>query len=145
MKKMAALLIVILLQLSMHAASFTDSSLLITLNQQIDNFVIAKDTAALNKLYASDFVFSHGSGNIQNKQDWLRSVIKGNFVSRQHDSVRVELHPNLAILRGKLSVHKKANNKSDRYHLHYIRVYAYRNNHWQMISHITTDEFHEAL
>ncbi len=143
MKKMAALLIVILLQLSMHAASFTDSSLLISLNQQIDNFVVAKDTATLNKLYASDFVFSHGSGNIQNKQDWLRSVIKGNFVSRQHDSVRVELHPNLAILRGKLSVHKKTNNKTDRYHLHYIRVYAFRNNHWQMVSHITTHEYHE--
>lgn len=145
MKKMAALLIVIMLQLSMHAASFTDSSFLISLNQQIDNFVVAKDTAALNRLYTSDFVFSHGSGNIQNKQDWLRSVIKGNFVSRQHDSVRVELHPNLAILRGKLSVHKKTNNKSDRYHLHYIRVYAYRNNQWQLISHITTDEYHELL
>lgn len=145
MKKIIPLLIAILLQFSAQASGFSDSSLLITLNQQIDNYVVAKDTAALSKLYAADFVFSHGSGNVDNKQSWFKSVVKGSFVSRQHDSVKVELHPNLAILRGKLSVHKKANNKSDRYHLQYVRVYAYRDKQWQMISHITTAEYHEAV
>lgn len=143
MKKIIPLLITIFLQFSAKASGFSDSSLLITLNQQIDNYVVAKDTAALSKLYAGDFVFSHGSGNIDNKQSWLKSVAKGSYVSRQHDSVKVEMHADLAILRGKLSVHKNANNKSDRYHLKYVRVYAYRDKQWQMISHITTAEYHE--
>lgn len=134
-----------LLQFSVQASGFSDTSLLITLNQQIDNYVVAKDTAALSKLYAGDFVFSHGSGNIEGKQSWFKSVVKGSFISRQHDSVTVELHPNLAILRGKLFVHKNANNKTDRYHLKYVRVYAYRDKQWQMISHITTAEYHELL
>ena len=134
-----------LLEFSVHASGFSDSSLLIALNQQIDNYVVAKDTAALSKLNAGDFVFSHGSGNIDSKQSWFKSVVKGSYISRQHDSVTVELHPNLAILRGKLSVHKKANNKTDRYHLKYVRVYAYRDKQWQMISHITTAEYHEPV
>jgi Domain of unknown function (DUF4440) len=143
MKKVSTLFIIMLIQFSAQALRFSDSSFLIVLNQQIDDYVVSKDTASLNKLYANDFVFSHGSGKIEGKESWFKSVAKGNFVSRQHDSVKVELHPNLAILRGKLSVQKKGKDKTDRYHLQYIRVYAYRNEKWQMISHITTAEYHE--
>jgi predicted RNA binding protein YcfA (HicA-like mRNA interferase family) len=143
MKKMILPLIIVSGQFSAIASGFSDSSLLIALNQQIDNHVVAQDTVALDKLYAADFVFSHGSGKIEGKKGWFTSVAKGSFISRRHDSVTVELHPNLAILRGKLSVYKKANEKTDRYYLYYIRVYAYRDKRWQMISHITTSEYHE--
>ncbi|MDZ4808173.1 MAG: nuclear transport factor 2 family protein [Bacteroidota bacterium] len=143
MKKIVLLLGIALWQLSLCATVFSDSSLLIALNQQIDNHVVAQDTIALDELYAADFVFSHGSGKIEGKKGWFTSVAKGSFISRQHDSVTAELHPNLAILRGKLSVHKKAKEKTDRYYLYYIRVYAYRDKRWQMISHITTSEYHQ--
>jgi len=119
-----------------------DSSKLISLNQQIDSYVIAKDTTALDQLYASDFVFSHGSGRVEGKKGWLTSVAKGGFLMRQHDSVRVELHPSLAIVKGKLSVQKKGKEKTDSYYLYYIRVYAYRDKNWQLISHNTTAEYH---
>jgi len=143
MKQIILFLTFLLCQLATEAAVFTDSSLLISLNQQIDDHVVAKDTVALKALYADDFVFSHGSGKIEGKQSWFGSVGKGNFISRQHDSVRAELHQQLAILRGKLSVQKNAKDKTDRYYLYYIRVYAYRNQRWQLISHITTSEYHE--
>lgn len=121
----------------------TDSSLLLTLNQQIDNYVVQKNTDALDKLYADDFVFSHGSGRVEGKAGWFASVSKGSFTRRQHDSVTVELHPGTAILRGKLSVYKKTEKENSRYHLKYIRVYAKRDLQWQMISHITYWEYHE--
>ena len=120
-----------------------DSSSLIALNQQIDDHVVKQDTVSLKRLYAEDFVFSHGSGRVDNKQSWLRSVAKGNFLLRKHDSVRVELHPSLAILKGKLSVQKLNKDKMDRYHLNYIRVYAIRDKQWQLVSHSTTFEYHE--
>lgn len=119
-----------------------DSSLLIALNQQIDNYVIEKDTTALDKLYASDFVFSHGSGKVEGKKGWFTSVTKGGFLLRQHDSVKVELHPAIAIVKGKLSVQKKGKEKTDSYYLYYIRVYAFREKQWLMISHNTTAEYH---
>ncbi|MBK8953689.1 MAG: nuclear transport factor 2 family protein [Chitinophagaceae bacterium] len=119
-----------------------DSSLLIVINQQIDDYVVNKDTLELASLYAEDFIFSHGSGRVEGKQGWFSSVAKGGFLLRRHDSVKVELHPQLAILRGKLSVQKRGKEKTDNYYLYYIRVYAYRNKRWQMLSHITTSEYH---
>lgn len=121
----------------------SDSSYLITLNQQIDDLVVRRDTNSLDKLYAVDFVFSHGSGRIEGKQGWFKSVAKGSFIARNHDSVTVELHPALAVVRGKLAVQKKNGDKTDRYHLKYVRVFAYREKQWQLLSHITTFEYHE--
>lgn len=143
MKRIFSLVVLVVLHLSAKASVLSDSALLITLNQQIDNYVVAHDVAALDKLYANDFVFSHGSGRVEGKEGWFVSVAKGSFISRQHDSVSVEMHPKLAILRGKLAVQKKAKDKTDRYYLYYIRVYAYRDKRWQMISHMTTSEYHE--
>lgn len=121
----------------------SDSSRLLQINQQIDDLVVQHDTAALNMFYADDFVFSHGSGRVEGRAGWFKSVAKGSFVSRQHDSVSVELHGGIAILRGKLSVHKKNEKEESRYHLKYIRVYERRAKQWQMISHVTYWEMHE--
>jgi hypothetical protein len=67
MKKVSTFLMLMLLQFSVQAFSFSDSSFLIVLNQQIDDYVVSKNTAALSKLYAADFIFSHGSGKIEGK------------------------------------------------------------------------------
>lgn len=136
-------LIILLVFSYILAAQPTDSTFIIQRNQQIDNYVVEHNTTALDSLYANDFVFSHGSGRVEGKSGWFVSVGKGNFISRQHDSVSVEFHPNLAIIKGKLSVQKKGKEKIDKYHLYYIRVFALRNKSWQMISHITTSEYHE--
>lgn len=121
----------------------SDSSILLLLNQQIDNYVVENNVTALDKLYADDFVFSHGSGRVEGKKGWFTSVAKGSFLLRQHDSVTVELHGGVAVLRGKLSVTKKTTKANSRYHLKYIRVYERRNKQWQMISHLTYWEIHE--
>jgi Domain of unknown function (DUF4440) len=145
MKRLIPFIVLLFFQIKGQATPFSDSSLLISLNQQIDDYVVAKDTVALKALYSDDFVFSHGSGRVEGKQSWFGSVGKGNFISRQHDSVTVKLHPNprLGILQGKLSVQKKGKDKTDRYHLYYVRVYAYREGRWQLTLHITTSEYHE--
>lgn len=147
MKKILLLTIISCCQMFTVTAqgySSANRDVLLTLNQQIDNYVVLHDTAALDKLYADDFVFSHGSGRVEGKQGWFTSVAKGSFLSRQHDSVTVEFHPGIAIMRGRLSVQKKAEKDTDKYHLKYIRVYALRDKQWQMISHVTYWEFHEA-
>lgn len=136
-------LIAISFCLLQFAVAQTDSSLLVELNQQVDNNVVDKNIAALEKVYADDFIFSHGSGKVEGKKTWLVSAGKGLFVSRRHDSVKVELHKEVAIVKGKLSVVKTNKEKTDRYHLYYIRVYAKRRGAWQMISHNTTSEYHE--
>ena len=120
-----------------------DSSILIALNQRIDDLVVQRNTTALDSLYAADFVFSHGSGKVEGKSGWLTTVGRANYPKRQHDSVKVELHAGVGIVKGKMSIEKINKDKTDRYHLRYLRVYAMRNGRWQLISHNTTHEWHE--
>lgn len=120
-----------------------DSSLLIMLNQRIDQAVVDRDTVWLKGVYGDDFVFSHGSGRVDSRESWLRSVAKGGFLLRQHDSVTVEGHGEVALLKGRLTVIKKNKEKTDHYFLKYIRLYAWRNERWQLLSHSTIFEQHE--
>lgn len=131
------------------AAAFTvngqqsDSSYLIRLNQEIDQLVVQKDVSKLKDLYADDFVFSHGSGKVEGKSGWLQTVSRADYPMRQHDSVKVELHSEVAIVKGKMDIKRNDRDKQAVYHLRYIRVYALRSNRWQMISHSTTEEKHD--
>jgi ketosteroid isomerase-like protein len=144
MKRLILLCLIFCGQLSLTAQviSETDSLNLLVLNRQVDQNVVAQNIVSLEKIYAEDFVFSHGSGRVDGKVSWLKSVAKGGFIKRDHDSVTVELHGEVAILRGKLSVEKKNKDKTDRYWLRYVRVFKMKKEKWQMISHITTAEFH---
>ncbi len=137
------LIILLVFQIQFLYSQVADSNFIIVRNQQIDNYVVQHNTIALDSFYAEDFVFSHGSGRVEGKKGWFTSVEKGNFLSRLHDSVTVEFHPGLAIVRGKLSVQKKGEEIIDSYHLFYVRIFALRKNSWQLISHITTREYHD--
>ena len=120
-----------------------DSLHIIELNQKIDNDVVKKNIASFDSSYAEDFVFSHGSGRVEGKSGWMGTVSRSNYPLRNHDSVRVELHSGIAIVKGKMDIRKINKDKTDNYHLRYIRIYAWRQNRWQLISHNTTHEWHE--
>lgn len=144
MKKLAFLLVVALAGLSVPGLTQSgDSTYLISLNQQIDDYVVQQKVKELGGLYADDFVFSHGSGKVEGKAGWLKTVGRTTYPSRQHDSVKVELHPGVAIVKGNMAISRNDKDKVAVYHLKYIRVYALRNKQWQMISHSTTAEKHD--
>lgn len=126
-----------------NAQQQNDSLLLVKLNQEIDQQVVNRDTNWLRTRYADDFVFSHGSGKVEGRSSWLATVARNNYPSRMHDSVKVELHHGLAIVKGKMAISRVGKEKTDKYHLRYIRVYAWRKNAWQLVSHSTTHEWHE--
>jgi ketosteroid isomerase-like protein len=111
-----------------------------SINRLLDHAVVKKDMATLRKHYAEDFVFTHGTGLVDSKSSWLKNVAAGTskFVSREHDSTVVELHQDIAIISGTLTVRKE----DAGYALRYVRVFANRNKLWQMVSHRTTAEWH---
>jgi ketosteroid isomerase-like protein len=115
-----------------------------TLNGHIDLAIIQKDITFLQKHYADDFVFTHGTGTIDDKESWLKAVQNREqvFISRQHDSTTVELHANIALVFGLLNVTRKDSGTVIRYGLRFIRVYRKDGEVWRMISHRTTDEWH---
>ena len=115
----------------------TDSSFIIQLNQEIDNYVLKRDTASLAKLYAEGFVLKHGDSRTDRKSAWLTAVAKSNYSVRQHDSVKVEFHTHVAIAKGKMLVQKSGGETTAVPYRSYIRLFIFRNNRWQLLSHHT--------
>jgi ketosteroid isomerase-like protein len=114
-------------------------------NRKIDRAVVAKDMKILEKHYGEDFVFTHGTGLIDSKSSWIENIRKSKgYTSREHDSTIVELHKDIAIVSGKLTVGRitPAKDGTLKYSLRYVRVFALRNKNWEMISHRTTSEWH---
>jgi ketosteroid isomerase-like protein len=115
-------------------------------NRIIDRAVVKQDVATMQKYFGDDFYFKHSTGEIDSKESWITSIKnlkEGNrFTSREHDSTEVELHGDVAIVAGKLSVAREAQPQVRKYYLTYIRVFAFRNKTWQLISHRSTKEWH---
>ena len=145
MKRIASLLIILIaLNANSQLPPSPDSMMLINLNQRIDDLVVEGKINNLDSLYAEDFVFSHGSGRVEGKSGWLRTVGRNNYIIRRHDSVSVQQHGNIAVLRGMMYIERKGREKRPdaKYKLKYIRVFAMRTQRWQLISHTTTWESH---
>lgn len=117
--------------------SNNDSSSIIFLNQQIDDQVVKRNMVSLDSLYAADFVMIHGDVRTDKKNAWLAAVAKSNYSVRKHDSVKVEMHGAVAIARGRMVVQKAAGETTAVPFRSYIRVFAVRNNRWQLLSHYT--------
>jgi hypothetical protein len=117
-----------------------------SLNSAIDKAVVNKNMAFLNTHYGDDFVFTHGTGLVDSKKSWIDHIAdlteQNKFLSRNHDSTNVELHNDIALVNGKLSVTRLSNHDVKSYGLRYVRLYAFRNKIWQLISHRTTHEWH---
>lgn len=111
-----------------------------SINRLLDRAVVAKDKAILEKHYAHDFFFRHGTGALDGKESWMAYVMRSDhqYLFREHDSIEVELHGNLAIVAGTLTVKRQQGT----YVLRYSRLYAWRKKRWQLVSHRTFAERH---
>jgi ketosteroid isomerase-like protein len=145
------ILLIGLLGLLIHFASAqifiedTSAAYVSTLNKFIDHSVVKKDKSALDTLYAEDFVFTHGTGHVDNKASWLKAVMdpQGFSISREHDSIVVERHDNVAMVYGKLTIIRQNGDKKSKYAITYVRVFRYQHNRWQMISHHTFQQWND--
>ena len=110
-----------------------------SINRMIDAAVVKKQYNILNKHYATDYYFKHASGKIDSKKSWIENIKKPStaYTLRNHDSVTVELHKQIAIVSGTLEVDRLAGRKKGRY----FRVFVFRQKIWQLLSHNTVYEW----
>lgn len=124
-------------------AQKTDADVL-RANASIDAGVVSKNISALQKLYADDFVFTHGTGLVEGKASWLKNVQSPDvqFKQRKQDSTLVEMHGDVAIVIGRLDIVREQKQQTATYGIWYVRVFVWRAKRWQLISHRTTKEWH---
>ena len=113
---------------------------------EMEAAVVRGDVGFLDRACAADFSFTHGDGwttggaplRVENKSQWLASVGKAPYLFRNLDSVKVELHGDVAITYGRYRARNKAGSP-DRgaFTVWFERVYALRHGRWQYLSHRT--------
>jgi uncharacterized protein (TIGR02246 family) len=109
--------------------------------------VVRGDTAALERALAPTFLFTHGDGwvdggaplKVDTKASWIDYVKKqpAPYIYRELDSVRVELHGDVAITIGRYFYLPQSNSAPNHSQVWFERVYARRNGQWQQLSHRT--------
>ena len=111
---------------------------LLDFEKQIEAAVVAADISFLQKAYADDFRFKHGTGHIDSKASWLKDVEKnkGKFVSRNVNSAEVEIHHDIGITQGSITVTRTESS----YTIYYVRVYRKIDDLWQMFMHRTVQQ-----
>ena len=115
---------------------------LLDFEKNIEKAVVATDIPFLDKVYADDFRFKHGTGLVDSKSSWLKAVeqAKGRYISRVLDSVEVEIHDKIGITNGKITVTRKTDKADKKYMVKYVRVYVKHEQQWKMIMHRTVFE-----
>ena len=66
-----------------------DQETLKNFEYKIAQAVVQRNLDTLKTVYAVDFVFTHGTGRVQNKEEWLQAVQKSDFIARELDAQSV--------------------------------------------------------
>jgi len=121
----------------------------LTLDQKIGTAVTRGETAYVDSVTPGDFVMVHGDGwttggkplLTDTKQSMLRRVTSKYYDVLDFDSVKVEMHGDVAITYGRYLAHTTGNGPKERswFSVWYERVYARRDGKWQYLSHRTVD------
>lgn len=118
-----------------------DEAVLRSLERAQANAVVEMDFDALEEIYADDFIFTHGTGEVHDKTRWFDALSSGrDYLSREHEMIEIELHDDLGIVYGVLLVHAKINGVEGQFRARYVRVYKQREGRWLLVSHRTVDQ-----
>ena len=123
---------------SMALSASPSENDLISLEKRLAAAVLALDFESLDQIYSDSFIFTHSTGNVETKSDWLQSLSSGrsSHTERSVDKIAVELHDGVAVTQGRLHVKSNSSNPRWReYSIWYIRVYAWQDERWQLLSH----------
>lgn len=137
------LLVLLMVGTTTTEAADPAEAALTRIEQAVAQAVVELDFETMENIYANDFIFSHSTGAVETKSQWLEVLrtTEQPYTSRIVDDIRVELHDDIAITSGRLTIKRDTDNPRFReFRVRYIRVYVFREQRWQMLSHRSISE-----
>jgi ketosteroid isomerase-like protein len=110
------------------------------LEQHVETAIVSGDTTFLKSVYTDDFRFSHATGQVSTKAQALEEASKRPYASRKLDELNVQLHGDVAVTYGLVSIIAQSDHSHRAYIVRYVRVYQRSNGHWQMLMQRSVDE-----
>ena len=86
--------------------TMTDRDQIEQLYNEMYQAMVEKDTAALNRVHADEFVLIHMTGMRQSKQEYIRAIADGtlNYYSAEHEQIDILIDGDKATLTGRSRV-----------------------------------------
>jgi hypothetical protein len=137
-------------RLPAEVSSHRDSAIIARLEQRIETGVVRRDVAFLDSVYAPSFRFKHSTGDVETRAQRLASLrtpqvsgAPGRTVSRDVDSIEVEVHGNVALTTGRIHVVRNGGDLHwQNYTIRYVRIYARAAAAppWRLVTHHSTSD-----
>lgn len=107
-------------------------------DERMEAATMRHDVGFFIDVLADDVLFSHGTGLLQNKQQWVDSIREdaGTNVVRKLDFVKVEPHGDLVETMGHVQVTVPSKPLRE-YNIWFVRLYARREGTWRLLSNRT--------
>ena len=141
MRSFLVMFVLVVWPVGVTTAQNSDEAVLRSLEWAQANAVVEMDFDVLEEIYADDFIFTHGTGEVHDKTRWFDALSSGrDYLSREHEMIEIELHDDLGIVYGVLLVHAKINGIEGQFRARYVRVYEQRGDRWLLVSHRTVDQ-----
>ena len=123
-----------------------DAAEVLAFERAMEAAVVRGDVAYVERVSAPDLSFTHGDGwttggkplLVDNRESFLKRVENKQYNVRDLDSVKVEMHGDIAITYGRYVAQNRTGNSSQSwFSVWFERVYQKRDGHWLYVSHRT--------
>jgi len=101
--------------------------------------VLHRDTAALEQLLADELVYTHSTGRVDSKAQFIHSIQSGDlsYLAMKHSNLDARVYGDVAVLTGRSAVKVKSphtGNQIADLDLRFLNVYAKRKGQWQQLA-----------
>ncbi|HVR97049.1 MAG TPA: nuclear transport factor 2 family protein [Thermoanaerobaculia bacterium] len=98
--------------------------------------MVRRDRDALDSLLADDLTYTHSTGQVETKAQFLASIVSGGMVykSIQPRDVQVRLYGEVAVLTGRADLQVRAQERDMDIAARFTSVYVLQDGRWRMVA-----------
>lgn len=97
---------------------------------------VAASQEGLSAIFSDDLVYTHSSGAVNHKADYMAAIVSGKtkYFSIDYESREfVSVAPNIVLMRGRCTVHSANSGQSVENYLSYLGVWRLENGAWRFL------------
>ncbi|MBM3813836.1 MAG: nuclear transport factor 2 family protein [Acidimicrobiia bacterium] len=102
--------------------------------------VVARDYAALEKVYSDDLIYAHSTGAVENKAEYMKRLRSGvqRYDKIEHQKTVVKLHGTTAIAHCHVRMTGSSNGEPFDNKIMMIHLWVKQSGQWRLAAHQTT-------
>lgn len=109
---------------------------LLKANQQYDEAIMRGDAAALDRIFADDFIYTNPKCEVIGKKDQIAALSSGagNLEGAKSDDVRIRIYGETAVMTGRFTATEQRAEKTTAIEERYTAVWVRKDGRWQLVT-----------